>query len=233
MSLFSIYCDESCHLEKDRHRAMVLGAIWTPKEFVVEFSSRVKDIKRRHNIAQHIELKWGKISPKHVSLYEDLVNYFFDNSDLHFRTIVIPDKSLLKHEKFDQNHDDWYYKMYFHLLEVILSPTDQYEIYLDIKDTLGGYRVANLKKALANTKYDFSFSIVRRVQTVRSHEIQLLQLADVLIGSVSSANRDDTSSEAKKRIVSVVKQRSGYDLTRSTLLREDKFNIFRWSAQIV
>lgn len=31
-NIFSIYCDESCHLEHDRQNAMVLGGIWCPDE---------------------------------------------------------------------------------------------------------------------------------------------------------------------------------------------------------
>lgn len=27
---YNIYCDESCHLEHDRQKAMVLGGIWCP-----------------------------------------------------------------------------------------------------------------------------------------------------------------------------------------------------------
>ena len=27
---FNIYCDESCHLENDGQKAMVLGAVWCP-----------------------------------------------------------------------------------------------------------------------------------------------------------------------------------------------------------
>jgi len=30
MEIFNVYCDESCHLENDHQKAMVLGAIWTP-----------------------------------------------------------------------------------------------------------------------------------------------------------------------------------------------------------
>lgn len=232
MALYTIYCDESCHLEHDRHKAMTLGAIWTPSESVAKINSDLRAIKQRHGVAPHVELKWVKISPKRVALYEEVIEYFFDNASLHFRALVIPDKALLDHSRFEQTHDDWYYKMYFHLLEVILSPHDQYRIYIDIKDTHGGRRLAHLKEVLANSKYDFSFAIVKRLQTVRSHEVQLLQLADILLGSVSAANRDETTSTGKQRIIEVVKMRSGYDLTRSTLLREDKFNIFRWTAQV-
>lgn len=232
MSLYTVYCDESCHLENDGQTAMALGAVWAPRSAVAEINADLRMIKRTHGVAPHIELKWVKISPRRVSLYNDVVSYFFDNNELHFRTLVIPDKTQLDHSRFEQTHDDWYYKMYFHLLEVILSPHDQYEIYIDIKDTHGGRRLAHLSQVLANSKYDFSFSIVKRMQTVRSHEVQLLQLTDVLLGAVSAANRGDTKSLAKQQIISLVQQRSGYNLSRSTLLREDKFNIFRWTAQV-
>ena len=41
--IFNVYCDESCHLEHDRQKVMVLGAIWCPLEkanaFTVCFST--------------------------------------------------------------------------------------------------------------------------------------------------------------------------------------------------
>lgn len=40
-----------------------------------------------------MEMKWTKISPAKVDLYKDLVNYFFDDDDLHFRGVIIPDKT--------------------------------------------------------------------------------------------------------------------------------------------
>jgi len=209
---------------------MVLGAVWAPTESTRTFNNAIRQIKQNYGLASHIEVKWGKISPKSLPLYIELVTLFFQSADLHFRSIVIPDKRLLDHKRFDQDHDQWYYKMYFRLLEQILTPTDEYAIYLDIKDTLGGIKVANLKKVLSNSQYDFSSSIVQRVQVVRSHEIQLLQIADILIGAVSSANRSDTTSVAKQQIVALVKSLSGYSLTRTTLLREPKFNILRWTA---
>lgn len=29
---FNLYCDESCHLENDHQKVMVLGAVWCPLE---------------------------------------------------------------------------------------------------------------------------------------------------------------------------------------------------------
>ena len=78
--------------------------------------------------------------------------------------------------------------------------------------------------------YDFSREIIERVQLVRSHEVEVLQLTDLLIGTVSYVNRGLSTSTAKTRLVDRMRTRSGYALTRTTLLREEKVNLFRWRA---
>jgi len=30
--IYNVYCDESCHLENDNQKIMVLGAVWSPEE---------------------------------------------------------------------------------------------------------------------------------------------------------------------------------------------------------
>jgi len=142
----------------------------------------------------------------------------------------VPDKSQLRHEDFQQTHDEWYYKMYFDMLKVILYPDARYRIYLDYKDTQGATKVAKLYEVLCNNMYDFSRQIIERLQIVRSNEVEILQMADVLIGAVSYANRDLTTSSAKLALVQRVRERSGYSLIRTTLFREDKVNLFVWHA---
>jgi len=155
---------------------------------------------------------------------------FFDDDDLHFRALIVPDKAKLRHEAFGQSHDDWYYKMYFDMLKVILSPEACYRIYLDLKDTRSAAKIAKLHDALCNNFYDFSRQIIERVQAIRSHEVEILQLADFLIGAVSYANRGLSTNAAKCALVERMRKRSGYELTRTTLIRESKVNLFRWSA---
>ena len=75
-----------------------------------------------------------------------------------------------------------------------------------------------------------SHDIVQDMQIIRSEDTELLQLADLLIGVVAYANRRLTTSEAKLALVAEMRKRSGYELTRSTLFREDKVNIFIWDA---
>jgi hypothetical protein len=227
---YNIYCDESCHLENDRQSAMVLGALWCPAKRARACNEAIRAIKERHGLSRGLEVKWKKVSPAKLAFYAELVDYFFDTEALYFRALIVPDKAELRHEAFTQTHDDWYYKMYFDLLKVILERRSVYRIFLDVKDTRSSRKVARLHEVLTNNMYDFDRSIVRTVQTVHSHEIELLQLCDLLIGAVSYLNRGLATSAAKRALVDHMQRRSGLKLTLTTLLREEKVNLFRWKA---
>ena len=228
--IFNIYCDESCHLENDHQKVMVLGAVWCPKEKAREISVSIRNIKKSHNIKPDFEIKWTKVSPAKLQFYLDIVDYFFDNDDLYFRALIIPDKFKLKHEFFGQTHDDWYYKMYFDMLKVILHPDAHYQIYLDIKDTRGASKIKKLHDVLCNNIYDFSREIIEQVQLVRSHEVEILQITDLLIGAVSYINRGLSGSVAKEKLIARMKERSHCTLTETTSLRENKVNLLCWQA---
>lgn len=229
--VYNVYCDESCHLENDRETAMVLGAIWCSLDKTREIAVRLREIKKKHGMPAPFEVKWTKVSPAKKGLYLDLIDYFFDDDDLHFRALIVPDKGKLRHDAFpDQDHDTWYYKMYFDMLKVILHPDGRYRIYLDIKDTRGSEKVAKLHSVLCNNMYDFSRQVIERLQLVNSREIEQLQLADLLLGAIGYLNRGLHGNAGKIAIIERMKQRSRYSLTRTTLLREEKINLFRWHA---
>ena len=234
--IYNVYCDETCHLEHDGINDMVIGSIWCPQDKLKEINTRIRQIKERNGASTIAELKWTKISPAKVSMYEDLVNYFFDDDDLHFRALIIPDKSQLNHQAFNQTHEEWYYKMYFEMLKAIFNPTDNYEVYIDIKDTHSYQKAQKLKEVCCNSIYDFSHRIIKRIQPIRSEEVQIMQLVDILIGAVGYENRNFSAScvksAAKEKIIRLIKSRSQYALTRSTLLREGKFNLFLWNARV-
>lgn len=230
--IYNVYCDESCHLENDKQPAMVLGAIWCPFDKTRGIAVRIREIKRKHALPIDFEVKWTKVSASKSLFYLDLLDYFFDDDNLRFRALIIPDKTKLNHLAFgDQDHDTWYYKMYFDMLKVILSPVARYRIYLDIKDTRGAEKIRKLHKVLCNNLYDFSREIVERVQLVHSYEIEQLQLADLLVGAISYVNRDLHGNPGKLALIERMRQRSGYGLEKTTLLREEKVNLFRWQAQ--
>jgi hypothetical protein len=208
---------------------MVLGAVWCENDKRQEIANRLREIKAKHGVWPRLEVKWTKVSPGLLALYLDVLDYFFDDDDLHFRAVVA-DKSRLRHADFGQTHDDWYYKMYFTLLKAVLSPGQRYRIYLDVKDTRGGARVEKLHEYLCNNMYDFDRRAIERLQLVRSNEVELMQLTDLLIGIVGYTNRGQFASPAKTALVERMRERSRYDLTRTTLVREQKVNLLLWGG---
>lgn len=228
---YNIYCDESCHLENDHQKAMVLGAVWCPKEKAREIMIRVREIKASYGLSKKFEIKWTKVSPAKLDFYMSVLDYFFDDDDLHFRALIIPDKSKLNHAAFNQTHDDWYYKMYFDMLKMLFKPNAHYYIYIDIKDTRGAQKISKLHDILCNNMLDFDRSIIARLQLVRSHETEILQITDLLIGALSYIYRDYRTSDAKSAIIERIRSRTKYTLLHSTLLLEEKFNIFKWQPE--
>jgi hypothetical protein len=222
-------------LERDGINVMVLGAVWCPRDSVKKINERIRQIKARNGVSKTAEMKWTKISPSGVQLYADIVNYFFDEADLRFRGLVIPDKAQLDHARFCQTHDLWYYKMYFEMLKAVLSPNDSYEIYIDIKDTHSNRKAQKLREVCCNSMYDFAIRTIKKMQPIRSDEVQIMQIVDVLIGALGYNNRNfkagHRKSDAKLNIIKLIKKRSGYSMDKSTLLREDKLNLFFWDAR--
>lgn len=229
---FNVYCDESCHLEHDHISVMAWGAVTCPAGDARAIAEAVRALKAEHGLALDFEAKWTKVSPAKAAFYLALIDLFLADDRLRFRGLVVPDKSKLDHARFEQSHDDWYYKMYFTMLRPIFTAPHRYRIYLDVKDTRGGPKTRKLHEVLANSLFDFDRECIERVQQVRSHESELLQLTDLLIGALTYANRGLTSSAAKIAILERLRTGLGAQvLTRTSAFAAVKFNILVWRAQ--
>ncbi len=226
----NIYCDESCHLENDNHKSMVLGAVWCKKSDKEFLFDRIKDIKIKHGFKSDFEIKWNKVSLSKQRFYREIINFFFDTDKINFRALIVPDKSKLDHKKHGQTHDEFYYKMYFDMLKIIINPKSHHYIYLDIKDTNGFEKIHQLKEVIRSENYDFEKNIIKRIQEVRSDEVVLIQIVDLLIGALSYLHRGLVSSEAKLDLIELIRKRTSYSLIQSTLPSEKKFNVFVWQT---
>lgn len=229
--MINVYCDESCHLEHDRQKSMVLGAVWVEIDHVKSISKDIKAIKAKHGIKSHAEIKWTGVATKNLDYFKDLITYFFKNDNLHFRGLIIPDKSKLEHEAFNQTHDDFYYKMYFNMLKVIWQKDNNYKVYIDLKDTNGARKIKKLHEVLCNNSYDFEKEMIQDIQLIRSHESTLMQYTDLISGAISYINRGLHSSKAKLDLVEHIKTLSGYHLTKTTYLTELRFNLLIWEPE--
>ena len=211
---------------------MALGAVTCLEREVREVAESIRALKAAHGLKTDFEMKWTKVSPAKVSFYSELIGFFLQDKRLRFRGLMVPDKNLLDHAHFSQSHEEWYHKMYFTMLRSIFTEPHRYRIYLDIQDTRGGWRVRKLHDALAISLIDPDRQTIERVQQVRSHESELLQITDLLIGALTYANRNLNTSAAKDAIVKRLRDGFGrHALSRTSALAEKKFNIRVWRAQ--
>ena len=172
---------------------MLLGCVWCPESEKNEIFKRLRDIKVRNGLKPTCELKWNAVSESKLAYYLDVLDYFFDNSNLHFRV--------------------------------------EYNIFIDIKDTRGEKKVEKLRDVLCNNAYDYDKRLVKKIQQVRSHEVELVELADFLTGAIGYVHRGLTTSKAKLQLIEKLREKSRYSLTKSTLVKEDKVNIFIWKGR--
>jgi hypothetical protein len=196
---------------------MILGFVSSAYNQVSSHSEKIRSIKEKHRF--FAEVKWNKVSKSKSQFYLELVDYFFE-TDLRFRAVVV-DKSKIDNNKFGQSFDDFYYKMYYQLLTHQIDMRYKYNTYLDIKDTLSAGKVNRLRDIL-QTKY----GTIRNFQNIRSHESELLQLADLLIGAIGYYLRGGGKVLAKNQIIERIIKHSRHQLDRSTALNNLKFNLF-------
>jgi len=226
---FNIYCDESCHLENDQQSVMILSAIRCLKSERKQIYSDIRNIKITHGISPTTEVKWTKVSKTKINLYKELIEYFFASDNISFRAVII-DKNQLDIKKYNKNFDEFYYKVYFQLLTRIIVASMKNYIYLDIKDTRSSTKVKKLQEVLSNDLFDFNMEHIMNVQSINSRESELLQIADVMMGAIGYLNRNEhlkeNFSETKKELLNFLIEKSGYSLKKSTILGEDKFNLF-------
>lgn len=214
---FNIYCDESCHIEHDHKDYMFLGSISCAYPQIRRHTKRINELKRSHNF--YAEIKWSNVSKSKLNFYLELIDYFFD-TDLRFRAIGIK-KASIDPGSHGFSYDDFYYRMYYQLLNYKIDTLDHYNVYIDIKDSLSAQKVKKLKEIL-NVRY----GVFRNVQNVCSHESVLMQLADFIMGAISyNVNDKDHKNSAKVAILERIKRHLNTDLLDVTNYSA-KLNLF-------
>ena len=209
---YNYYCDESCHLKNDGKQFMILGYISVSYNKVKKIKEEIKDLR----------LKYKNSLEVNYLFYSELVDLFFDRTDINFRAIIV-DKSKYIANKCGNDYDKFYYLMYYQLIYHMLDVGCNYNIYLDIKDDLSNYRIEELKKIL-----NVQMGVIEKIQHVRSHELDILQLCDLFIGAISyNLNNSEKSSQPKLRLIDKLKNLSRTDLENTTYKNMRKFNLFR------
>ena len=231
--MINIYCDESCHLEHDNAKAMLLGAISCPASEKNRIYSEIRDIKTSYGVSSWTEIKWTGVSPSKEALYIALIDYFLQEPSLSFRAVVAKNKSNLNHEKYNcGSHDLWYYKSYYYLLDAMIGYSEEYKVFIDIKDTCGGAKIIKLQEVLCNNKYDFKHEVIKDIQQIKSNESEIMQLTDLIMGAIGFYHNEhynrQNSSSAKRAIVDRLFKTYRSAIINGTARGANKMDIFLW-----
>lgn len=223
------FCDESCHLTNDNSDYMILAALFCRKDRVKELVQKIREIKEKHNLSKFVELKWRKVSPKTVNMYKEIFDYICSNKKYRFRIIVADKRNIT-------NQNDWYNKMYYHLLnfplEQILSlyKIKNVELFSDIKD-INSY--ADMKIVCTYLERHFQkkcdLKIISKVSD--SKDVTLIQIADILAGAAAYKNRKNNNSYAKYELSTYIEKKFKINFSKTTESKYGEisdYNIFVW-----
>lgn len=222
--IIRVICDESGHLEKDNIPVMVIGALYVEAAEVPRITTLIKNLKKTHGINPNQELKWSNISPSKATLYIEIIDLFIKETNLSFRAIAAH-KAGINHEKHDQTHNDWFFKIYYRTLEKMLDKSHSYEIFIDRVDTASSYRAKDLKEMLNK---HFGCAVVQSIQVTDSKRSPLMQITDLLVGAISYKHRGLTSNSAKLQVIAQIEKSLKIDLKNTSKLSDRKFNVFNW-----
>jgi hypothetical protein len=225
---FHLYCDESRHLPHDREPFLLLGLLACPAARARELNQQLTALWKTHGQPPHFEAKWTKVSPGKLEFYQALLEWFMARDDVSFRCLALPEKQRLYAALPAENRDFLYYRLYYQFLRGAIEPENRYRAFLDLKDTRGREKIAELKRRLADDADDAV--AVESLQHVHSHEIRLLQVTDLLLGAVGFARRPiaDKESPAKRALVSFLEEKLGHTLTADSPPGATKANIATW-----
>lgn len=233
--LVEIYCDESY----DRGGFDLFGGIWAPRPRADKLREIVAELRRRHSFPY--ELKYKKATGATLSpMYRDLAAKVTDqirSSRIQFNCIVIPRRVVDVDAYHDGDHELKYYKFASLLFRKRITPGRSYVATFDHRSTRLPTRLSTLRdvmNACGRRDNDLGYDCFRDVQARPSKADDLLQVADILLGSVgfhwAGGHLDPNTSLAKNDLADrIARGIRKPNLTFTSPATESRFNIWLWN----
>ncbi len=225
-----VYCDESQQdlftgsVEQRAGQRVVLGGVWIEAESRTHLKRAIKELRAKHGL--YGEFKWTRVSPSKQLFYSELVDLFFSTERARFRAVVLSADELDTVQFHGGDAELMFYKFYYLLLHHWILDSNSYKVFLDTKTNRVGGRLQKLQEVLSSAN---RLSTIEQVQALPSREVDLLQLADVLIGAASYRFHNRQSSSAKVSVARRIEHHIGHPIG-CTGCAETKFNVFCWHS---
>jgi len=203
------------------HRFTVVGAICLQSAFIPQVHASIQQFRDNHNM--HSELKWAKVSNQKLSEYKALVEYFFALNNLNILQFhcIIFDNHGANHTKYNQGDQDvglskLYYQLMVHRFGRNCGPAGDLCVCVDRRNSSTSLQDL-LRMANAGIARDcgIAHAPLKQLIPLDSHEDDLLQLNDVILGAVCAARNGKhllaAGRQAKRDLAKMVLEKSGLD----------------------
>jgi hypothetical protein len=206
---------------------MAIGGLRLPRDVKPDLTRALRQICAARALLG--ELKWKKVSDRRLDDYKAVVDFFFMQTDLRFRVIVV-EQAKVRMDIHGRDRELAFYKFYYEMLEKWLEERGEYLILLDYKANRHADRYTTLKTYLERHLRGKAW--IADLTIIDSSESPLAQLCDVLTGAVAAAYNGIRPGSAKAILADHIAQRASFTTLRtSTSLSATKFNIFKMSME--
>ena len=209
---------------------MLIGGLWVPWDAELTVRASLLKVRAKPEYQLRAEMKWTKVSRKMLPAYKDFVDVFFEHASLSFKCIVL-DKHILDYRAFHRGDKELgFYKFYFQLISRHLVPGNHYWLFTDELRNRKTDRLETLQLTVnrwcMKTK---GVEPLRHVEPRRSHDDDLIQLTDILLGAIAYSWNEFDTSEAKLSLITHIAQRLGWPTLRlATRPDAPKVNVWKW-----
>ena len=226
MKNFYVFCDESCHQYKGHSNVMAIGGVLCAKQKYITVKKDIKLLKDKHGFSFH-EIKWSRVSLKHIQMYKELIDYFFNSDFLTFSSILILNRKSL--DKVINNAKD-YENSYFYLYSILIvkmtdEPDSQFSIFIDRKDNKADKRIRQMHDAIKKNSLTNVF--IQRIESIDSKSSLLIQLADFFSGCLTyiyrGLNKEKNADRCKVELSLYLKNKIDENKHKLTTIK--KFSI--------
>lgn len=230
-----VYIDET---SQTKHRYLILGGITLLGEHSAALADEVSEARRPE--IPNKEMRWGKVSKKKINAYKRVSDVFFDPPWSHlvqFHSLVV-DTWQQNHKKFNEgNREVGFNKEIYQIIQKYrkLYPNCVFHIYPDERKTpQSTEELCTIVNNGAKKVGDERLLPFRRIHFRASHDCQLLQLTDVLLGALAyihnGHDQAPNASESKKELAAYILSHAGIrDVFQDTAMR-GKYTI--WHRQL-
>ena len=198
-----------------------------PRPRKVELTKAARNLFRELGLGS--EVKWNKVSGRRAEAYKRIVEFFFSDTDLRFRVIIV-DQMKFDPEHHGGDRELGFNKFYYELLIHWLEPRNQYLILLglDFKQNQSAHRYHDLRTVL--TRRLKRTAHILDLTVIDSRETPLAQVCDVLTGATAATWCDSLRpGGAKEELAKHIAGWRGVPLLKTTSLGPgvSKFNVFQ------